>query len=175
MTSGKQRKRRRRQERLSVEKSTKAPRRPYAPPRPYGPARERFRQLLLHIGSGLAQADAEGQRLLKTDYSALLGLMESSASSESRLMCQASDGSLVSEMELRARHPGYERIILPPMEGTGDSGEPSEELSEPGAPLEPIIEYPIEGARGWRLALVPSSRVHLIPLPERPEEDDDAC
>lgn len=175
MTSGKQRKRRRRQERLRVEKSTKGPRRPYTPPRPSRPARERFRQLLLELGSGLAQADAEGQRLLKTDYSALRRLMESSASSESRLICQASDGSLVSELELSARHPGYERIILPPREGTGDSEEPSEAPGEPGALLDPIIEYPIEGARGWRLALVPPSRIHLIPLPERTEEDDDAC
>ena len=85
---------------------------------------------------------------------------------------QEPDGRLTPLPELKARFPGYHDIILPPKD-------PSQVVSETEAePLTeehpPIVEFPVDGHPGWRIAMVHSSRINFVEMPEPTEEDDDA-
>lgn len=88
------------------------------------------------------------------------------------VLCQAPDGRLTPLSELKARYPGYIDIALPPHD-PADSG-PQVETEEIADTKPPIVQFAVDGAPGWRVALVPPSRIQLIKPPESSGEEIDA-
>ncbi|MFO0576115.1 MAG: hypothetical protein U1A78_19100 [Polyangia bacterium] len=172
MTSQKQKKRNERKERLRIQKHTAPPRRPYKPHRPGAS----YRDSIDHILANLERDVLLAEERMKREERFFDAIREMQAvcrrPNGEPMLLQEPDGRLTPLPELKARFPGYHDIILPPR--NPDEVEPETETKPITEDCPPIVEFPVDGHPGWRIAMVPPSRINFVEPAEPIEEDEDA-
>lgn len=176
MTPQKQRKQRDRKERLRVHKHTAPPRRPFQTDPRRLSRREALRRFNCGVEDALLHAEAlwkKEQRLFDTIKQMQEVFCRKPEDPRPPVLCLEPDGRLTPMAELKARYPGYIDIALPPIDPADTRGIRPEDLEEVTAENPPIVEFPIDGAPGWRLALVPPSRFRCSASPVQPDAEED--
>lgn len=173
MTPYKRKKRNERKERLRVQKHTDLPRRPFKPSRPGASRRDRIDQILANLERDMMRAEEQMKR--EARWADALNQMRDfyqHVEAGRPVLCQEPDGRLTPLAELKARYPGYIDIALPPHDPS-DPG-PQVETEEITETNPPILQFAIDSAPGWRVALVPPSRIQFTKRPESSGEEIDA-
>lgn len=170
MTPHKQRKQRDRKERLRVHKHTAPPRRPFQKDPRRLSRGEAARRFTSDLEDAIARAEEQWKKEQRF-FDAIKEMREvCRPSSGEPMLLQEPDGRLTPFLELKARFPGYHNIILPPKDPAEVEAQTETEPVTDTHP--PIVEFPIDGHPGWRIAMVPASRLNLVPPSESHDEDE---